>query len=1119
MSLTRRLVVLTLCTLALSGPGPARGQDRRKRTEPGLIVETGARMGVCDVLTFTPDGKHLLAAGDDKVVRVWPFGPAGLDSKNVQTLRWGIWRGPRGAVFAAASDRESRLVALGGYGTRTGSVVVVERATGKVRDALTDTFGNDQPIRAVTFSPSGKRVAYGSEEGGIWVWAAASGKKNEVRKVKDPERGRFNRVRLLMFEGEDRLLSATADGRVLLWDLTRAGPPAEVFRFQIPDIFRVVASADGNWLAAMGKDCRRIEVRSRDGRDGPAPVELPQGKTPRSIALDAKGQRLAVAVRTLPARGPDYFLGTDDEVSLYDLTQTPTRPARGPRSTYHAEALAFHPDGNHLAVAGGDDHEVTLWDLRDLARPVSEVRSPGSALWGVALSADGRLLGFHDKRETNPHGWNQRGKAAALRVFDLQARNFARPDNFQPVRPVETLGGWSVQTDDRLGYAWSAARGGRKQYSLPLNLERDGLPLCYTFLNPAAARRPVRLAVGQYFGVISVFELLERGPRLVRSFIGHQGEVMALAPSDKHTLLVSASRDQTIAAWKLDDWPGQSLLGARFALEGPRLLVKAVDVGSPAWEAGLSRGDEVVLFRFNAWDFLFDRDGQFDRDKKLAPFKKLFKQQGGARECLDRINRPVPGLEFYFEVKRPGQAELVKLLTNVRQRPAWQFFPTRGQEWVLWMGRTYYYDTSTNGDSFIGWHVNAPDLDQEPAFYRAEQFRQRFQRPDVIDHLVATGDVEASLRKAVVDLGPQNFGNIEPPEVTVRASAQVAKDDDTTVTVTAAPRGGNDYLQVEHAELWVNDYRLHKWQAEEGKPFRQQVKIPRAVLRRGDNELTFQAFNKAGGRAEATAKVNFPVPPAGRPSLHGLAVGIKDYSKSTPLTNGARLRDLFFTDRDARAVRDAWRRQAGKLYQSADLTLLPDGKANRETILAELDRLRQQVTSPEDRVVLFLSGHGDSPGKRDETTFVFCCPNYDRGRPSQTGITGRELYEKLADIPCRKLVLLDACHAGASINPVRSLTPGNKGPIILAACDQSQLSFEHPSIGDGHSLFTYALVEALGDQFSRADQNGDRLLDARELFAYAQGRLPELLRQAGFKASQDPIHFPLEFEPYPLAGK
>ena len=37
--------------------------------------------------------------------------------------------------------------------------------------------------------------------------------------------------------------------------------------------------------------------------------------------------------------------------------------------------VAFHPDGDHLAVAGGNNHEITLWDLRRLgAGPLSEMR-------------------------------------------------------------------------------------------------------------------------------------------------------------------------------------------------------------------------------------------------------------------------------------------------------------------------------------------------------------------------------------------------------------------------------------------------------------------------------------------------------------------------------------------------------------------------------------------------------------------------------------------------------------------------------------------------------------------------------------------------------------------------
>src|SRR5262249_46121581 len=153
-----------------------------------------------------------------------------------------------------------------------------------------------------------------------------------------------------------------------------------------------------------------------------------------------------------------------------------------------------------------------------------------------------------------------------------------------------------------------------------------------------------------------------------------------------------------------------------------------------------------------------------------------------------------------------------------------------------------------------------------------------------------------------------------------------------------------------------------------------------------------------------------------------------------------------------------------------------------------------QRVRPDDRLVLYLSGHGDLQQQADGSTFVFCCPNYDRQRYAETGLTSQDLYEALAALPCRKIVFLDACRSGAlAINPVRGLTPGGKGPTILAACDRSQPSYEHEKFG--HGVFTYAILEALDKSFARADRNGDGTLDAEEIFAFVQARMPELLKE------------------------
>ncbi len=61
----------------------------------------------------------------------------------------------------------------------------------------------------------------------------------------------------------------------------------------------------------------------------------------------------------------------------------------------------------------------------------------------------------------------------------------------------------------------------------------------------------------------------------------------------------------------------------------------------------------------------------------------------------------------------------------------------------------------------------------------------------------------------------------------------------------------------------------------------------------------------------------------------------------------------------------------------------------------------------------------------------------------------------------------------AAPNLLRRCGPNGQGPVIIAACDQSEQSYEDPRFR--HGLFTYAVLDALdpNKNFRKADYNSD----------------------------------------------
>jgi WD40 repeat protein len=1151
-----RLLLVLTCLVLGSPPLFAQG-DRRDRRAPELIIESGGRLGTCDQLLFTSDGKHLLAAGDDKVVRLWQVGPEGLLSASPPVLRWSIWKEKRGAIYALAlsPDKDRRFVAVAGFGLGNGDVAVIDRQTGVVQYQSSAPVRRGErtvrSIRALAFAPSGKRLAIGSEEGRVWLWDLAEEKPVLLGAHPTPGKDKVNYVRLLHFFEEETLLSVPEQGSPLRWTRGQKDPlPLTVWPRGGGSLYRVVLSPDGKWLAGAEKqlaadNTRGILVCSLNGTRQQK-ITLADGQFGRSLAFAPDGRMLAVGVGNIPPESR-FHLERDEEIRLYDLDRPRPALVRKLPHSGRVEALAFHPDGR-LAVAGGNDHEVTLWQPTKPHRQSVQVGA-GRCIWQVALSRDGQFVGYRDQRNSTSEDPNA-GGAGPWQVFDLGKRQFSSDKRFTPARPLPAPPGWSVQPDPDSRYRWYAVHEDGRKLELGLDPVVDGMPHCYTFL-PAEGREP-RLAVGHYNGV-SIFSLGASRAARARIFTGHQGEVTSLAVAPSGKWMISGSNDQTIAAWDLTQPDGQSELGATFEERNGRLYVRKVALFSPGWEAGLIEGEEVVLLVVGGSERVYISEG-------VAGFGPPVGTAAAARK---RLLAPEPGKELAFLVRPAGKGEEPRpLLTRLFRRPLWRFFPTRTREWVLWTGWHNYYDTSENGDFFVGWQVNkGKEQKGTPTFYPAEQLRSYFHRPAVLDLLLAERDPPRALAASGNDLAPVQFGRMEPPAVRLRMSTEVVSDEDPVLTLVADPGDDNPDRQPRRVELWINDYRYKVWQPTK-RPFNVTFTLPRTELRMGANALTLQCYNSVAGRGEGRAEVVRFLRRTGKPPsrrLFGLMVGIRDYSRSVGTRGKRLLEDLQAPFNDAKAMRAAWLEHKDDLYAEAQIDLLPgkDGEAGRKAILASLDRIAKQAR-PDDQVVVFLAGHGFLiPQKHGPGHFVFCCPDFDLRNLAETSVSSREISEKLAAIRCRKLVLLDACHSGDVAMPIRDLTPGGCGPIIFAACGRGELSWEDPRLGEGfsataadlllsgvqaraatpwqqalqvarlkepgglpatggHGLFTYAILRTIDERFREAARNKVVQLDAWELFDYLEERLPALLKALHLdERAQNPVKFPYELKKDP----
>lgn len=504
---------------------------------PRLMLDTGGHMGPVSDVAFTPDGKYLVSAGHDKVIRVWDW-QAG---RTVRILRGEVGPGDEGRIFAMVISPDGRRLAVAGQmappGQKEQRIRIYDLATGELVQLLA---GHTAKVVALAFSPDGTRLLSGSQDRTALLWDLTTS-----RPLRRLDRHKAEIYGVGFTPDGARMVTAGFDRSLWLWRVADGKPIAEM-RGHGDKIYALAISPSDGSIASGSFDG---EIRHWDGQTGRLlrPLANQGGALVGSLSFSPDGRWLVSTCGggNNCAKQPQSIW----EVATGRLIRTYGRHDNV------ALASAVSPDGRVVATAGGERNEIHIWDAQT-GETRKILRGIGEPVWGAGFAADGSSIAWG-------HTWLKHDPAAGYGPLEWHLRLpqagpgtnrvLGQPDRLAPPQGEMYLRA-RVQHGSR---TIAHAQGGRYGYDELLRVARsektvatikrgltDGLShRAYSFLPDGKS-----IVSGGSNGFLADYDL--RG-RLRGQYIGHESEIWAIATSADGRLLISGSQDQTLRLWNL----------------------------------------------------------------------------------------------------------------------------------------------------------------------------------------------------------------------------------------------------------------------------------------------------------------------------------------------------------------------------------------------------------------------------------------------------------------------------------------------------------------------------------------------------------------------------------------
>ncbi|MFY0645116.1 MAG: hypothetical protein JXR19_11685, partial [Bacteroidia bacterium] len=307
-------------------------------------------------------------------------------------------------------------------------------------------------------------------------------------------------------------------------------PNVKVLRDHTDKIRNACFSPDGKYFVTVGYDQRAFLYDSL----GVLIKELvhldDQGYTGvgdiHTAAFSADGKVLVIGTRqlsgvnTMTYSVPDgnllaEFKGNDNTVIACDIFGNRT-----------------------VATAGGENRDIYLWDAYT-GDELGHLVGAGRRVYKVASSSNG-LLAISTQPKA-PVGVNDYGELNVVLDLDRLELSAGDPDFTEFESEQLNYGNYYLQSAG--AYRLACVDENREYDLIELDPGTDGRINCYSFTPNGD------IAVGSNYDL----SLFTKEGKLLRSFRGHHGDVYSLAFSENGKTMYSASGDQTVKLWNLNE--------------------------------------------------------------------------------------------------------------------------------------------------------------------------------------------------------------------------------------------------------------------------------------------------------------------------------------------------------------------------------------------------------------------------------------------------------------------------------------------------------------------------------------------------------------------------------------